>query len=84
MWTETSHPRIGAEGRSTSWQLEHGALVTLIARVCETNELVYAPLTGRRGVPAAESAEMPEYGPNGQLIYRCLVMKPFDLDTDVS
>jgi hypothetical protein len=67
--------------RSTPSKVEHGALVTLIGRILETNELVEAPLTGRRGVLVAASAEMPEYGPDGPLIYRSFTMKPFDLDT---
>jgi hypothetical protein len=67
--------------RSAPSKVEHGALVTVIGRIVETDELIEAPLTGRRGVLVAASAELPEFGPDGPLIYRSLAMKPFDLDT---
>jgi len=67
--------------RSAPSKVEHGALVTVIGRIVETDELVEAPLTGRRGVLVVASAELPEFGPDGPLSYRSFAMKPFDLDT---
>lgn len=67
--------------RSAPSKIEHGTLVTVIGRIVETGELVEAPLTGRRGVLVAASAELPELDRDGPLIYRSFAMKPFDLDT---
>jgi hypothetical protein len=62
-------------------KVEHGALVTVIGRIIETDELVEAPLSGRRGVLVAASAEMPEEAKDGPLTYRSFAMLPFKLDT---
>lgn len=67
--------------RSAPSKIEHGALVTVIGRIVDTSDLVEASLSGRRGVLAVASAEMPEMEANGPVIYRRLAMAPFDLDT---
>lgn len=67
--------------RSAPSKIEHGALVTVIGRIVKTDELFEAPLSGRRGVVVAASAELPELALSGPLVYRHLAMKPFDLDT---
>lgn len=69
--------------RSGSPVLADGATVTLSGTVRDTDELIEAPLSTRRGVYVHAVAMLPEADVDGPVTLRTQRMVPFELDTEV-
>jgi len=67
--------------RSGTRELAHGAKVTVVGTIRETQDLVDSPISTKRGVLIHAQADLPEMGPDGPVVMKTQRMVPFEIDT---
>lgn len=78
MWRRSVNRRLRAGARDVT----HGAMVTVVGTICETDQLVEAPLSGKKGVLVVTTAELPELDADGRpLQLSRTTTLPFSIDT---
>ncbi len=78
VWRRSVNRRLRAGSR----EVTHGAMVTVVGKICETDQLVEAPLSGKKGVLVVTTAELPELdADNRPLQLSRTTTVPFSIDT---